>query len=368
MNPQDRVIRFSASNSTDQNRTFVMWSPSQFLAFAEDPSACLLGDGYLEKGQWTSFVGVGGLGKTRLVLWLVISQILSLEWCGLKVAGAPQKVAIFSTENGIKRWKKDLMMIFKALTPDQQAAVESNLRILALTPDEPGDLNLGDEEVRGCLRNTLTALTPGIVVFDPLSDMLDGDENKTCDMKKSLGLLRGVTRQACPTAAVIVIHHARSGAQNISQAGSNFNAGNFGRGSKALYSSVRCEIQLVPRDDKDETKLVVMCGKANDVPKFAPRAITFDPSTYRYSVEEDFDIDGWRDDVNGHRRKEAGVTIGELVAAVRELTAATSEDASMAQIVESLSYAGASRRTIQRVVKDAVTKGVSARWQEAQFL
>ena len=371
MNPDNsRIINFSPPAPTTNApasdefigprpppKTFEMWSPAQFLAYIADPSACLLGDGYLEKGQWTSFVGAGGLGKTRLILWLVISQMTGQDWCGLKVAGEPQKVAILSTENGLKRWQNDLKKIFSLLTPDQQALVQDRLRILALTPDEPADLNLGDEEVRDRLRNTLQAHAPGIVVFDPLADMLEGDESKTSDMKNSLLLLRGVTRKACPTAAIIIIHHARTGAQNIAQAGSNFNAGNFARGSKVLYSSVRCELQLVPCDDKDATKLVLMCGKANDVAKFPPRAITFDPETFRYTVEEDFDIDAWRADVNGKRHKEAGLTIAQVVTAVREIAPMVGDEASMKKIAEALADTGASLRNIQRIVNQAVKAG-----------
>ncbi|PAW67996.1 MAG: hypothetical protein B9S34_03780 [Opitutia bacterium Tous-C1TDCM] len=213
-----------------------MWAPSQFLAHKNDPSAVLLGDGYVEKGEWTSFVGVGGLGKTRMVLWLLVRQMLGKPWCGLETRGGPQKAVIFSTENGIRRWKTDLGKIMASLDEAERAVVEANLRILALTSDEDGDLCMGNPETRARLKLTLAGLEPGFAVFHPMADMIEGDESKTPDMVATLRHLRNIIRSACPNAAVILVHHARTGSANVKMAGSMFEAGNFGRGAKALPS------------------------------------------------------------------------------------------------------------------------------------
>ena len=336
----------------DSRKAFTLWRPSQFIAYAVDPSSILLGDGYLEQGEWTSLVGIGGLGKTRLALWLAICQITGREWCGLMVSGAPQKSVILSTENGIRRWKYDLERFFSNLTEDEQAKVDEKLRILALTSDEGGDLNLGNPEAVGQIMHTLAEAEPGILILDPWADLIAGDENKAVDVNLTVRTLRAIVRKVCPGTAILVVAHARTGSANVAQAGSNFNAGNFGRGSKALYSAVRCEIQLGPRDDEDPNKLVLICGKSNNAAKFEPRAIDFDTERFTYSVDETFDIGEWRDDVNGKRRGQT-VSIAQVVGAVRDRYT-IGEDVLAGDVINPLKAAtGVSARTIQRRLKDA---------------
>lgn len=339
-------------------RPFTMWAPSQFLTYQTDPSAALLGDGFVEKGEWTSVVGVGGLGKTRLVLWLLICQMLGRMWCGLKTGGSPQKAAIFSTENGLRRWKSDLEKLLTPLAEAERAVVEANLRILALTPDEEGDLCLGNLETRARLKVTLDGLKPGIAVFDPMADMIDGDESKTPDMVATLRHLRIIVRPACPDAAVIVVHHARTGSANVKMAGSLFEAGNFGRGSKALYSRVRCELQLAPASRDDANRLVLACGKANNCEKFKPRGINFDPQTYQYAVDPSFDYDRWLEDVDGKRRDQE-LSVADVVRVVEELAPAGAETAT-GEIAARLVSDDVSRRTIDRRLQEAEEGGYLA--------
>jgi hypothetical protein len=142
----------------------------------------------------------------------------------------------------------------------------------------------------------------------------------------------------------------------VAQAGSNFDAGNFARGAKALYSRVRCELQLAPADRDNPNRLVLACGKASNGPKFETRGIVFDPETFTYSVDPDFSLDAWRDDVAGKRR-ESSVSIANAVEVVRELSR-EGEDVQTASIVDSLRReTGACAKTIQRRLNDAKKAG-----------
>ena len=331
---------------------FTVWTPAQFAAYQADLSALLLGDGYLERGEWTALVGIGGLGKTRLALWLSICQITGRDWCGLKTHGDPQKTVFLSSENGVRRWKADLEKILATLTEFERSVVEKRLRILALTPDDDGDLCLGNPDTLARLRATLNAEDPGFVIFDPFADMIEGDENKAVDVIATLRALRSLTRAACPTAAVLIVHHARTGAGNVAQAGDNFSAGNFGRGSKALYSRVRCELQLAPQDRDDPNRLVLACGKANNTAKFEPRGLVFDPETFTYSVDSSFNLEAWRNDIAGQRRNPS-VTIAEVVEAVREKTPVAGDETTTAEIYEALKDSSVTLRTIQRQLRAA---------------
>jgi hypothetical protein len=334
-------------------KPFQLWPPSRFLAFKADPSACLLGAGYLQRGEWTSLIGIGGLGKTRVSLWLLICQMTRRDWCGLPTNGTPQKAVIFSTETGIKRWQDDLTRFLTLLSDAERALVEANLLILAMTDEEEGDLCLGSPEVIARLKATLREAQPGLLVFDPFVDMVEGDENKTVDIISTLRALRHVTRSVCPSAAVLIIHHARTGAANVAQAGDNFNAGNFARGAKALYSRVRCEIQLAPADRDDPHRLVVACGKANNAPKFAPRCVVLDPEKFTYTVDPDFDFDAWRKDVAG-KRKQSSVSITDVVGVVGEFAPVAGDEVSTAKVHEELKPTGASLRSVQRTLNKAL--------------
>jgi hypothetical protein len=355
------IPRVAAESATpaaqvDAVKPFTVWTPSQFLEWKPSADACLLGEGLIERGEFTSFLGIGGLGKSRLTLWLAICQIVGREWCGLPVHGAPVTWLFLAPENGIRRWQVDLRGMLGTLAEEERAKVETYLRGYAMTLDEDGDLCLGDPIARTRLEATLSVVAPGAIVFDPFADMIDGDENKTQDMVTTLRQLRAIVRQSAPNAASIIVHHSRTGSANIAQAGDAFNAGNFARGAKALYSRVRCEIQLAPADKDDTTRLLLACGKASNGPKFATRGIIFDPETMSYSVDPAFDLEAWRNNVTGMRAPTA-VSIADVVGAVRA-TYKPGEDVTTAAVVEPLKeQTGACDRTIRRRLNDAATAG-----------
>lgn len=340
----------------DAVKPFTVWTPSQFLEWKPPADACLLGDSLIERGEFTSFLGIGGIGKSRLTLWLAICQIVGREWCGLPVHGQPVKWLFLAPENGIRRWQADLHGMLGTLTDEERTKVETYLRGYAMTLDEDGDLCLGDPNACARLATTLSTQVPGAIVFDPFADMIDGDENKTQDMVTTLRQLRAIVRQSAPNAACIIVHHSRTGASNVMQAGDNFNAGNFARGAKALYSRVRCEIQLAPADKDDPNRLLLACGKASNGPKFATRGIILDPETMSYSVDPDFDLEAWRNNVTGARTATV-VSIADVVAAVR-VVYKPGEDVTTAAVVEPLKeQTGACARTIRRRLNEAASAG-----------
>lgn len=333
-----------------------LWPPSRFLAYPDDPGAYLLGDGYLERGAWTSLVGVGGLGKTRLALWLAVCLITGRDWLGLKAGPKPPRVVFLSSENVIRRWKRDLSKMIAQMSEEHRSALEEKLLILALLPDAECDLRPNDSEGAARMVATLAAAAPDLVIFDPLADMIDGEESKTGDMIKTLRALGDVQRQGCPDAALLVIHHSRSGADNVAMAGDRFNAGGYARGSKAFYSRVRCEMQLAPGHKDDGRLLVLACGKANNTEMFTPRGVVFDPETATYSVDPAFDYQTWRDNVQGKRRSTA-VTIEDVVNVVRELAPQIGAETTRKAVIEQLEATGAAKRTIGERIKQGVSMG-----------
>ena len=336
---------------------YTVWKPSQFVAYTPPADSVILGDSVLERGKWASLVGVGGLGKTRLALWLAICQIIGQDWCGLTVLGKPLRWIILSTETGLRRWKTDLSAMLASIDDLKKATIDENLLILALTDEEEADLNTGNVEVTRRLEATLHDNKPDVVVFDPFADMVDGDENKTEDVIRTLRTLRRIVRKEVPSAAVLVIHHGRTGAVNVVQAGDNYNAGNFGRGAKALFSMVRAEIQLAPGDRDDANKIVLLCGKNSDGPKFEPRGIIFNPVCRSYNDDPEFNFEAWRADVNGKRTGKV-CTVADAVEAVRQLAPVTGTEAKTGDIVRGIKDStGAGVRTCKDRLSEAVKDG-----------
>jgi hypothetical protein len=204
---------------------------------------------------------------------------------------------------------------------------------------------------------TLRSEEPGLIIFDPFADMVAGDENSTADVVATLRILRQIQRKGAPKAAVLIIHHSRSGPGNIAQAGDLYAAGNFGRGSKVLFSRVRCELQLAPGDRDDANRIVLACGKANNAEKFAPRGIVFTPDTFVYSADPSFDLAAWRSDVAGKRGNKSA-SIADVVNVVRELCPHPGDMAKAGPICDSVKEAtGASVRTIKSRIREAVKAG-----------
>jgi hypothetical protein len=326
-----------------------IWRPSQFLNWVEPPGSHLLLPAYLTRNELTTLIGQGGLGKTRLALWLAICQILGRLWCGLETIGEPVKWLFLGDENGIARLKEDLQRMFSILTPKEIARVDEFLRLPALLDLEDCDVWLGDATTQARIATTIEQEQPGAIVADPLGNFAPGDISKPGDMKEAIRTLRGITRRSAPQAADFLLHHARTGRQNIAQ-GIGWDAANFASGGKALFAAARCQMNLMPGKADDDTRLVLHCAKANNCQRFETRGLIFNPQTFTYDVDPDFGADGWLADVEGRARSAQSLcTVADVVSAVRDGYATTKT------LVEHLCDAcQTSKRTAQRLIEKSV--------------
>ena len=217
----------------------------------------------------TTCIGQGGIGKSRLFgLWLPVCQILGRQWCGLNTAGEPQKWLVLGDENSIARIKSDLQHLYEGLSQEERVKVNKFLRLQAVLGLEDADMNLGDATTQARLAQTIQEQAPGAVVADPLVNFAPGDISKPGEMKEALRLLVGTIRRAAPSAALLLLHHARTGRQNIAQ-GVGYDAANFASGGKTLFAAARCQMNLMPASEEDDTRLLLSCAKANNCQKFA---------------------------------------------------------------------------------------------------
>ncbi len=298
-----------------ETKPYTVWQPAQFRAYNPPPNLDLLGTGYVRRRQLTTLIGPPGVGKSRLSLWLACCHIASRKFMQLDCSNGPAKWLFFGNENDPLRQKTDLEFFYKQLVKTEQDAIDANLFLHVLEQPDDGIITLADPDAFAKLLLTLKAVVPDVVVFDPWGNMIEGNENDNEEVRKTLKLLLRAIGQCCPDAAIIVIHHARTGKSTAAEAGNNFSGGSLGRGSKALVSSARCELALWPGHSEDSSRLVLTCEKVNNVKKFEPKGLKFENGIY---VEDgDFSLDAWRDDIAGQKSTGKTLTIQDLVDAVK---------------------------------------------------
>lgn len=177
-----------------------------------------------------------------------------------------------------------------------------------------------------------------------------GDINKDADVRHTLRELTKVCRRFDPTTAIVIVHHGRTGRQNIAQA-VGWDKGNFGLGSKALYSGTRSQINIAPADPNDHARIVVSCGKSNDAKPFDPVGLKLNDETMLYDTDTSFDLNAWKDDVEG-KRSTANFTIVEVAQAIE------GGAKKIAEIHKELGGEEAgSRRSLQRILLKGKNEG-----------
>lgn len=348
--PEDETQAHTSSaepNGTSPLRGFTVWKASRFLAWQEPENTHLIPPSYLTRGELTSVIGQGGIGKSRLVFQLAIDQITQQKWCGLETAGGRARWLFLGNENSLSRIKSDLTKTFARLSSEERAAVEEHLHIQALVELDDGFVDLSSPETIDRLRTTIATVKPDVIVFDPLVNFVPGDISKPVDMKAGIMTIHRTVREAGFDSALIFVHHARTGRSNIAQ-GIGFDAANFALGAKGLFNASRTVIHLMPGAEDDDTRLVLSCGKTSNAERFQTRGITFNTETFHYDVDPTFDLDQWRDSVSGKKR-EAVCTIADVVGAVRNKVRKTGD---IIQAVEASK--GASKRSIESCLRLAV--------------
>lgn len=345
---------------TSPAKPLTVWTPDELLAWSPPADDVIIGDidrGYIVREELTVVIGPPGTGKSRLLAWGAICAITGRPFAGLSSQNNPSKWLLIGNENSRRRQRYDLERMMSVLTDDERELVRSHLRIHVLDQVRDSYLDLGDREAREAIAATLAAHVPDVVVFDPWANMVPGDENKNSDVRDGVRHLLNLVRQNAPRAACIVVHHARTGAATVAQAGNRFSGASLSRGGKALPSAARCEIAVWPGDAEDGNRIVITCEKSNNAPIFTPRGLLLDPGSMSYGLDPGFSLEAWKDDVSGKRRQET-VSIEDIVQAVREECPTIGDSAKSGVIVAKVREATTgSVRTIKRRIGEAMKAG-----------
>lgn len=287
----------------------------------------MLGDRMLQRGEAALVVGQGGIGKSRLVGQLAFDAITGRPWCGLLTHCPTARWLVFQTENSARRLQFDQKRMLEGLGEYDRVKIERQFFMLVPMTDADRFLNFGDAKAVSQMMRAVHRFRPDVVVFDPFIEFYQGDsENDSKQMIEAYRIAMKIVRSGGSDTACVIVHHAKAGKAAIRDA-FGFDAANFGRGSKALYASVRSAFNVVPGSEADTNMLVVKPAKNNNgkLPPEVP--IRLSEQTMRYEVCEEFDWQGYHESlrenrVGGRRGRPPSVTFEDLKEAIPKLDGA----------------------------------------------
>ena len=248
-----------------------------------------------------AIMGQGGVGKSRVSINIARNNVLGIPFCGLSTGQRPYRWLFIGNENSLHRLKRDVTAMSEGLSTEQIELLDQHVHLHSLETLDDSFICLSDDTVKERWYETVKAVKPDIIVPDPWGEIQFGDPNNDLDTRQSVRELLRICMRVNPKMAQLILHHGRTGRANIAQA-AGWDKGNFGKGSKALYSGCRAVVNLAPADPDDHSRLVMVCAKSNDCPPFDTRGIKLDDNTLTYDVDPDFDFDAWQADVDGKRQ------------------------------------------------------------------
>ena len=301
----------AATSPPPASKPFTVLSAAELLAKQLPPQQNLLGEGVIVMGQLTSILGQGGTGKSRFTMQLAISQIVGRCFAGFKTHPQPLKHLLIGTENSIHRQQSELHKMPCHFSTQETDQLGQHLFFHVVETMDDAFINIGSLEITAKWQATLDAIRPDVIYIDPFGEVVVGDVNKDADVRHTLRELTRICRRHNHHTAIIVVHHARTGRGNIAQA-VGYDKGNYGLGSKALYSGVRSQLNLAPADAEDTSRIVLSCGKSNDCKPFKPIGLQMNETTMSYEVDHEFDVKAWVDDVEGKQSGKAAAIADTL--------------------------------------------------------
>jgi hypothetical protein len=316
--------------------------------------------GWFVLGVLGVIFGQGGLGKSRIALNIARNQVQGLPFAGMPTHHEPLKHLFMGSENSIHRLQNDTRKMSKGLTMEQINLLDSHIRMATLEGPEDTHISLASPTNIERWKLTLEEHKPDVLWVDPWGDILDGEANSDEDTRNTIATLRRLLRRVSPNALTVVLAHSRTGAANIAQA-IGYDSANFGKGSKALYSSARCVWNLAPGDESEKPPVVMVHGKTNDGPMQKPRALILDTETMTYSVDEGFDFEQWQASLSAAARGKRGPKKGADLSEDQAVEALGDTVGTAAEVKQILRDRGANKDFAGDLVQRLVLDG---RWEQ----
>jgi hypothetical protein len=284
-------------------------SVSEIRAMQFDDSDCYVGDRMLAAGQPTSFLGPGGIGKSRMVLQLAVCCILGRRFLDLETHATGKKWLVLQTENSNRRIRSDIEKLIKGLELSETdlKALNRCLTFHTIEWEHDAFLDLGEAKILEDVEAAIFDTAPDFVVLDPLNTFTSGDLNSDRDCRAVLMAISQAVKKGNPNRVPFVVHHSLTGKAGASKA-VGWDRGSYGRNSKVLHAWVRSQWNLAPADPDDESKLILACGKNNNGKPFGEIGVVYDEGAGIYRVDGEFDAETYREAIGADgKRKKAGL-------------------------------------------------------------
>jgi hypothetical protein len=278
-----------------------------------DPNESYLFDGLFSKGQAMTLVGPGGIGKSRLMLQLAAAMIVGREFLGIQMTPRKLRWLFIQNENSSRRLNADFQKLKAWIGEDGWPDVSDNIRIQ--TPDNYEDtlLDLNSSKSKKLVEDYIRLNEPDVIVFDPLCAFTTGSLNSDSSMRQVCLNINQVARGGNSDRSVVVVHHALTGKEGARKA-VGLDRASYGRGSKALHSWTRGQINVSPSSSTDNRRLLISCGKNSNGEEFKTFGILLNPDTLIYERDEDFSLEQWEAGLNGGAHKPNPQNVARIVA------------------------------------------------------
>ena len=263
----------------------------------------------LAPGQLMEIIGGSGLGKSRMMLNLAVNQVLGRDFAGLPTCKRPLKWLFYGNENGFYRYRNDLRQMLKFCTADERERLRGHIFLPTMSKPMDAHVSFSDEENRIKLKTTILYRDADVVVLDPWGAVIDGDELDDGDVRNTIcEIVEVLAANVKKPTAGIILNHSRNGAKELADA-VGFSAANYGKNSKAIFSVMRNVWNLRPAHNADRiTKIELIHAKSSDFAAYEPRAVDFDPNTFTYRLDPNFNHDAWQYELERARRNGSGMT------------------------------------------------------------
>jgi hypothetical protein len=317
----------------------------EILAMQFDAGDLILPNGYLVQGERTAVCGMGGVGKSRLLMQLALSCRTGRKFLGWETRGRELRWLFLQTENSCRRLQADLQRMLSAFTPAEREAITTGVFFHTLEGDEDGFLAL-DMENRERIADAIANTEANIVVFDPLRDFGIDDLNSDAHMTETLREISRLTRRGNARRVPLVIHHSLTGKSGIQKV-IGFDRSSFGRNSKVLFMWARAQINVAPVRPDDNSVLIIASGKCSNFAEFEPFAVRMDFDTMLYSRDDEFDVDEWRNALDNAKSSANKLTLDTLLALLPETSSTPKKT-----IIERLRDKGIGEKKIRVFLKE----------------
>lgn len=205
----------------------------------------------LLRGQLTGIVAAGGGGKSSLALGVAVAVALG-DPCGLGFEIEPDAsgpVIFVSTEEDEDEIFRRLYGFAEAHGIDRRRLANKiaifNGRRFVVAARSPQTRQIAPTKMLAHLRDFARDCGSPLIIFDPLVELHDADENSNNELATVMSSMRAVCREI--NAAGLVLHHTRKIGSATDQAGNS----EIGRGGIAFVGNVRLSFTLLRATEED---------------------------------------------------------------------------------------------------------------------